>query len=292
MRGTDGYILVAVLGMMLVLAGLIASTSLVAQSVLRSARADQGGAGLDGLARGGLEVAAFELFSLHVPFAVVNGRPLRFAGGSTTATFTDEAARIDVNATDPAVLLGALRSAGLGDDAASATVSRVIMARQTGGAAGEAPMAPDAVAAPKGTPPAAAQTIASLHGSFRSVADFVAFAGVRSEEAEALQSLLTTSNPDGKVDALTASRRVLMSLPNMSAALADSILDERRAGLAAVARLKGALGSQAAYVKFEPGPCYGVTVQARDAVGRSATRHGIISASRSPGVPFYTLLWE
>lgn len=287
MRGDGGYILVAVLGTMLVLASLIASGALVAQSVLRSARADEGRAGLDGLARGALEVAAFELFSLHLPFAAVNGHPFRFAGGVTTATFADEAARIDVNAADPAVLMGALRSAGLDEAAASALLGRMMMSRADSGSAGDASVAPDAL-----PPPGAARSAKPAHGGFRSVADFIAFAGVGHETAGALQALLTASNPDGKVDALTASRPVLMALPGMSAALADTVMAERRSGPSALDRVKGALGAQAVYVKFEPGPCYGVTVLARDAVGRSATRSGIIAASRSPGVPFYTLMWE
>ena len=135
-------------------------------------------------------------------------------------------------------------------------------------------------------------TARTAHGSFRSVADFIAFAGLDRETAGTLETLLTASNPDGKIDALTASRAVLLALPGMSDALADTVISERRAGPAALDRVKSALGAQATYVKFEPGPCYAVTLLARDAGGRSATRNGIIAASRSPGVPFYTLMWD
>jgi general secretion pathway protein K len=288
----DGYILVAVLGVMLVLAGLVASASLAAQSALRSARADEGAAALDGVLRGGLELAAFRIFALKQPFGAVNGERLRVPGGTAVPVFSDGADRIDINAADPAVLVGAFRAAGLDEGTAGALKDRLVAMRGVGAQANTPLAPPDAVAqggAPVPSSPAGTQ---GPHTDFPSVADFVAFAGLDREVAADLAPLLTVDNPDGRVDVLTASRRVLLALPDMSEAKVETILSARETGASAAGDLRTALGDQARYVKFEAGPCFRIDIEARDALGRTARQHGVVAASRTPNEPFYVLDWE
>ncbi|MCW6508825.1 type II secretion system protein GspK [Lichenifustis flavocetrariae] len=291
---SDGYVLVAVLSVLLVLAGLIASSSLVAQSALRSARVDADRTSLDGLLRGGLEMTAYQLFTLKLPAALVTGRPLRFGEGSVVPRLTDEGGKIDVNASASAVLAGAFREAGVEASRAAELAARITALRGSAPAdnAGFAP--PDAVspapATGSGTPPSPS---GPRRTGFRSVADFIAFTGVDHEEAAALNGMLTVANPDGKVDVLTASRHILMALPDMSDALADSLIADRGASTSDDAgRLKGTLDRQLDFIKFEPGPCYSVKLDARSASGHMASAGAVIAAAKTPDEPFYILQWE
>ena len=290
----DGYVLVAVLSVLLVLAGLIASSSLVAQSALRGARTDADRTSLEGLLRGGLEMTAYQLFTLKLPAALVNGRSLRFGEGSVVPRLTDEGGKIDINTSASTVLAGALREAGLDAGRATELVARASALRGSASQDSADFAPPDAVAAAPAAQHGGPPSPSTPHRTgFRSVADFVAFAGVDHEEAAALNAMLTVANPDGRVDVLTASRHILMALPEMSDALADSLIADRGESTADEAgRLKGTLDRQQAFIKFEPGPCYSLKLDARTASGHMASASAVIAGSKTPDDPFYTLQWE
>lgn len=329
-RSDDGYVLVATLGVMLVLTGLIAASSVLAHSVLRGARTDAAAERLDALLRGGLEMTAYQLFTLGHATAAVNGRAIRFDDGAVTPQVTDEGGLIDVNAASPALLAGVLQAAGLDRQAAAEIVQKAIAFRGTpnaglplahggGGAQPQAPQAgaPPAAAtvAPKPgaganaagsdggapasdaplTPPDAVASPAATPAKtgFRIVAEFIAFAGVDRDEAAILSNLLTVMNPDGKLNVMVASRRALLALPDISDAAVDTLIADRRSATGAgLTAIKASLQKQKDMVKFEGGPCYRIHLTATDRQHRPASRDAVIAAGRSATDPFVILDWE
>lgn len=286
-RDKSGYILVAVLGVMLVVTGLIGSASIFAGTALKSARLADDEAGLAGLVHGGLEITAYQLFILKLPLEPVNGRRIRFGGGTITPAITDESSKIDINGANTAVLESALQSAGMGSARVAALMARITEWRGIP-ASGVPSPAQTALAGGVTAPPA-------KHTGFRSVEDFVDFAALDSRETAALAPLLTVYNPEGKINVLTASRQVLMALPGMSGPIADDLIAQRaHADMRNVGdtdRLKSGLFAQAAFIKTGDGPIYSIRIEAVSAAGRTRSATAVVAKSQSPVDPYFVFQW-
>jgi general secretion pathway protein K len=286
-RDKSGYILVAVLGVMLVVTGLIASASIFARTALQSARLGDDEAGLAGLVQGGLEITAYQLFILKLPLEPVNGRRIRFGGGTITPAITDEASKIDINGANTAVLESTFRAAGMGSARIAELIARITEWR--GVPSNGAP-------SPAQTAPAGGVTApAAKHTGFRSVEDFANFAALDSSEVAALAPLLTVYNPDGKVNILTASRRVLVALPGMSGAMADDLIARRAhadmQNVGDVDRLKSGLLEQTTFIKTGDGPAYSIRIEAVSAAGRTKSGVAVVAKSQSPADPYLVFQW-
>lgn len=305
---TGGYILVAVLGVMLLLTGFMAAGSVVVRSALHGASADDEDLSMVGLTRGGLELTAYQLFVRKIPASSVDGRRIRFAGGTIAPRILDEAAKVDLNGADPALLAALLEHAGLDKGASNAVVAWIVELRGAGrnvpgGVATPTPFdvsnaatAPDlaaiALSRQAGEMAAQDQPVASAprRRGFQSVDQLRDAPGLTKAEFRLLAPRLTVYNPDGKVDIVTASRDVLAAVPGLTSAQVERILSLR--GASTREELGAMVGTAAIYTKTTPGPAYAVRV---DATARSALRgslEAVVAPSNVPGSPYLVLDWR
>ena len=302
-----GYILVAVLSVMLLLTSFLAAGSVLIRSVLHSAVVGDTALAMQGLTQGGLEITAYQLLVRKVPASLVNGRRIRFAGGMVQPTIIDEGGKIDLNGADPRLLLSVFAAGGLDVGDAAALVARIVEARgATESAAvaatvafapvsgdiyhGHSPFATPSAPSTPGSPPTNGaqkkrrgwQTVDQLRG-----------AGLTLTAFHALEPLLTVYNPDGKVDVLTARRAVLSAIPGLGTAAVDMIMARRNiVTKETIAALTPLFGDASLFVKTTSGPAYSIHIDAVSGAGQRKALDAVIAASKSPNDPYLILDWR
>lgn len=291
-----GYILVAVLGVMVILTGFLAAGSMLVRSALDTARVGDADTAAAGLTRAGLELAAYQLFVVKAAPDAVDGRRLRFAGGTIATRVVDEAGKADLNESDSKLLTAVFRGAGLDDGAARALMACVVDLRgpdrNTEDTAPPQPQqgTPDTVA----RPPDQATAQKPRPRGFQSVDQLRDCPDLTDEDYAAVAPLVTVYNLDGKINVLTASEEVLRALPGVSEADVEVLL-ARRGGADAKAAddLMSLMKEAKAYGKTVPGPIFSLRVDATAATGRKKTIHAVVAPSKSPSAPYYVLdFWD
>ena len=299
-----GYILVAVLSVMLLLTGFVAAGSVLMRSALHGAVVGDSALAMQGLAQGGLELTAYQLLVRKVPAPQVDGHRIRFAGGTIQPRIVDEAGKIDLNGADPRLLTSTFASIGIDGDRAAALVTRIIEIRGANRAStissvglpardifnGNSPIASGLVDSSLG---ASGGTTGKRIRGWQSVEQSREALGLSRTEYRALLPLLTVYNPDGRVDILTASRAILTAIPGLTGPKIDLIII-RRIGATneADAALKQLLVDASLFVKITPGPAYTVHVDAVSGSGQRKTLEAVIAASKSPNDPYLILEWR
>ena len=310
-----GYILVAVLAVAVILTGIVAAGSLVIRSVLGTARVADAAVASAGLLSTGVEVAAYQLAVLRIAPALVDGRSIRLTDGTVTAHVTDEGGKVDLNAANPKLLAGVLAGIGMDEGAVATVVQRIVALRgpangviaDGGTAPGPAASGPATlpagggpilgIAAPAptglGSPAPSAQGNAPRkRRGLRSVDDLSDIEGVRRGDMPQLRQRLTGYNPDGRINVMTASPAVLLSMPGMTELKLTQVLAARDAGPDGASAAQAALGGDlASFIKALPGPAYTVRISAIDKGGRERSVEAVVAASKSPAQPYYILSW-
>ena len=284
-RGTrDGFILIAVLGVMALVAGLVGAASVLVRSSVEGALAASDELALDSTVQSGIELAGYQLFGQKRPVARVDSQAVRLETGSFVLTVVDEGGRIDLNRADPKLLASAYRAAGLTSPPADVFAALVLDWRDE-----------DDQRSPGGAEAADYAALGLDHrpqnDEFRSVDEIRFLPGLTPGHVEALRPLLTVHNPDGKVNVLAAERIVLLALPGMTPAAADRILALRAAGPAEAARdIPALVGASREFVRLGAGPSFRVLVRATDRRGgRSRVAEVVLAPSRTDDALFYVV---
>lgn len=303
-----GYILVAVLSVMLLLTGFMAAGSLVVRSALNTAKVGDDDVAMAGLTRSGIEISAYQLFVLELPPNLVDGRRIKLTGGTVRPAVIDEGAKIDLNASDPKVLQSLFESVGIDQRSAMDAVTRLLALRgDAGKAQAGAPGSPGATAPQPGsqqqlsqspqpqpqTSQAPGEPQKKRRRGIQSLDDLSDFPEFTRDDIKALRPMLTVYNPDGKIDVLTASPDVLAVLPGLTKPRVEEIL-ARRDSLTkeTLQQLDSTLGDAKNFTKTDPGPAYSVHLEAVSEKGRKKIVDVVLAASKSANDPYYVLDWR
>lgn len=281
-----GYILVAVLAIAVVLTGLLAAASVVVRSALGTARVADAAVAADGLLSSGVEIAAYQLAVLRIMPDLVDGRRIKLAGGVVTPHVTDEAGKVDVNASNPKLLAGVIEGTGMDAATAATVVARIVELRGPPNG-----VIPDADG---GAPAVAMDNVPRKRRGLQSVEELRTIEGIRGEDMRLLRKWLTVYNTDGRLDIATAAPDLLATVPGMTKLKLTQLMAAREAGTRdALVEAQNALGGDmAGFVKALPGPAYTVRIDAEEPGGRRKSVEAVIAASKSPNQPYYILDWR
>ena len=308
----EGYILVAVLAVLVILTGLLAAASVLVRSTLDTARVEDADVDAGGLVSSGMEIAAYQLAVLRIRPALVNSHRIRLTGGIVTPRVTDEASKIDLNAADPKLLVGVMIGVGMDQGTAAEVVARIVELRgpPNGSIPDAANRAPDAQPpvqndgrnASVANPPTSAQSSdESGNGKaprkrrgLQSVEDLGDIEGIRREEMQLLRQRLTIYNPDGRLNIMTADPDTLLSMPGMTKLKLTQLLAARESDSDEAAHeAQSALGGDfASFTKVLPGPAYTVRIDVSEKSGRRRSAEAVVAASKSLNQPYYILNWR
>lgn len=269
-NSTDGYITIAVLVFVGILAAVISSTLAASRPTLGLVRLGAQELAAEGLLDGGLAFAAYSLFTTRQTARALDGVELRIGDGSITVGVRSEASRIDINAADADVLAGLYAAAGGQSMTPDVFAARVIDWRdsdddQTPGGA------------ERGLYVVAGAAFAPANGRFRSTSDLGFVLGVQADDLIRLEPFTTVFNPKGGIDPMDASQIVLAALPDLSATDRGLFVQARQAvGIDRSAAL-GVLRSPSRYFLEEPSGLYRVRVTARLSNGFTRSAEGVIA---------------
>ncbi|SFK39639.1 general secretion pathway protein GspK [Methylorubrum salsuginis] len=281
----DGFILVAVLGVMALLASLLGGTTVLVRAAFEGVQAKSDDLALDGLVRAGLDLAAYELYGLKLPPALIDGQEIRLDAGTVTLSVTDEAGRIDLNGAAPILLASTYQAVGGRSLRPEAFAARVVAWRDRYEPKDGPAHLGAALRPPDGN--------ARLHRreGFRSIGELRWLPGITAAEAEALAGLVTVNNPGGKVDVTSAPLAVLLALPGMQAPLAQQILALRRRP-DGPDRILPLLKAQGDVVATKGGGAHRVRLEARRGAGALRRAEAVITRAPAKLAPYFVVEWS
>ncbi|MFE1597975.1 type II secretion system protein GspK [Methylobacterium sp. ID0610] len=282
MRGRDGFILVATLGVLALLASLAGGVALLTRGAHDGLRTASDLLRLDALVRAGIELAAHQLIGLRLPPDRIAGE-IRLDDGTVRIAASDEAGRIDLNWSDPLLLAAAAQAAGLRSLPPAAFAAAAVAWRTRN----EPPPAARASRGADGAAP-----IPKRDG-FRTVGDLRWIPGLTAEEIGRLSELLTVHNPSGKVNPLAASDAVLLGLPGATPQMLAGVAALRRLPPAQAAEQVARIvtGPAASFVTARPGRAFRLRVEAERPAARRAASVVLIRAPPDEA-PYFLTEWS
>jgi general secretion pathway protein K len=218
-----GFILVAVLAVMALIAGLVAAVSLVVRASVASVDVEVDDLATESLVRAGIDIAAYVALVNAEPPEVLDGLLVRLDEGTVTLFALPTGGRIDLNTSPPELLEAAWR-ASRGKALRPAEFADRMQDWR------DADQDPRERGAEAEDYASAGVAFRPADDGFQSVDDLRWVLGVTPADVERLRPLVGVLNPKGTINLFDASREVLEALPGMRRASVDRIvrLRERR----------------------------------------------------------------
>jgi general secretion pathway protein K len=282
----DGFVMVAVLGILVLFAGLLGALTLMVRAGVDSARIGIDALEADALARAGVELAGYQLFVLRMPSSELNGQQIRLDSGTVTIAATGETGRVDLNHADPTLLAGIYRVAGLKSMTPDAFAMRIADWRdadeelRSGGAE-------------SGDYEAAGLPWRPQNDEFRSIDELQYVLGMKASDVAALAPLVTVANAGGTVNLYEAPEPVLRAIPGVTAATAARIVRlraDRRPETAE--RLTALVGEQQALVSTDAGTSARLTLDVRPERAPARRVEAVVVADGTGKAPYRVVSWR
>ncbi|TXN22783.1 type II secretion system protein GspK [Methylobacterium sp. WL19] len=279
----QGFVLVAVIGILSLIAALTGSALLALRSSVESVALADEEVALSGLAHAGMSLTAYRLLLEQKPAETLSGQSLPLPGGRFVASIRDEAGLVDLNGSKPELLASVYQASGASGMSPDTFVARLVAWRDEAKGQEEAGKGGSERG---GKRPASGRPLRSLD-------EAASILGLSPRDVRALAHFVTVYNPDGKVNVLSASRAVLEALPGIARPTLEDILARRRNPAPGdVAALKSSLGALGDGIKTEPGPAYRVGITARGRTARTKSVSAVIASGNAELAPFHILEWS
>jgi general secretion pathway protein K len=211
---------------------------------------------------------------------------MHFDGMDVVLRMEPENARIDLNAAPAALLEGLVRraAAGLAEDIdAGAVVDAILDWRDT-----------DSVPRPRGAEASdyesAGLAMHPRNSALLSVSELSQVRGVSPELYQALAPLVTVYAWSPRVDALSASREVLLAVPGLAEASVQAFLAQRRED-ANPRRAMTLLAGAERYVASAGSGVFSLAARASGADGVNVSRRAVVKLTGSSTRPVSVLAW-
>jgi len=280
-----GYVTLAVLLVVGLLAAIVSSLLAVARPALGLARLGGDEVAADALLQGGVTTAAFLLYGARKEVKDVNKLVLRLHTGEVRFFVSDEGGRIDLNAADPKVLAGLFSSVGARSISPDAFGSRVVDWRDE-----------DSDETVNGAELTAYTDAGLDYGPsnlpFHSVEEARFILGLSPRDFERLRPFLTVFTGSAKLDPLSASNTALLAIPGSGKNVVQRILSARKAGEDR-ARMAEMFPELAEFLMDKTSGIYRVQVRVKLKNGYADAAEAVIFAPQAEGSAEYkTVAWS
>jgi general secretion pathway protein K len=266
------------------LAAIISTLIQLARPALELTRIGAGEVAAEGLADGGLAAAAYMLFPAAMQPSDVDGKSFKFDTGSVQIAVADESARIDLNGTAPEILAGLYKAVGgmsLTPDTFSA---RVLDWRDEDGDV-------SANGAEAGDYASAGLSIVPRDGPMRSVDELRLILGLSQQDYGRLEPFVTVFNPTGLIDPFSASRTVLLAIPNLPPGDLDKLVKAHGAPPDKREQVLMELEGASEWFQTQPSGIFRVGVLARSIGGYTEGAEAVLKAPADESSDFGVLAW-
>ena len=238
------------------------------------------------LADGAVDRAVFELLRPRTTEAwKPDGTERRWTDGDAqiAVVAADESAKIDINAAQEPLLKGLLTTIGEADDAtASALVDAIVDWRD-----------PDELRRPNGAEApdyrAANSKYVPSNRRFESVGELSRVLGMTPALFARIAPAITIYSSQAGINPMTASRAVLLALPNATPESVDQFILQRADALAANLPVPPFPAAQG--FATGPSPVWRIRAEVRMPDGVTFVREAVVRATASPRRPYFALFW-
>lgn len=285
LRNSDGYVTLAVLVMVGVLAAIASSMLMVSRPALGLARIGADEVSADSLLQGGVTAAGFLLIGARRDPEAVDGLTLRFRSGTVHLTASDESGRINLNLAPIELLAGLYTAVGGTSLDPTSFAGRVEDWRDDN-------VEPSQGGAEAGDYESEGLSYGPANRPFRSVAELRLLLGLSRSDFNRLEPLLTVHSDQAGIDPLSASAAVLRAIPNIQRSEIDGLLGARRNG-ATREQVSALIARHAQYFTSAASGAYRVGAQARLDNGFTEAVEAVIVAPQS-GDPadYHVVAWS
>jgi general secretion pathway protein K len=284
-RGDDGFIVVAILWILGLLAALVSIYAVYVANAAVSLRVNDDRVQAEALITAALELTAYQLSAKDVKSRPTHGHfSFRIERASVVADFRSEAARIDLNAAPKELLAGFFAGLGAPYTDAEYYADRIIGWRtkpKDGDLVNEA----DAYRT-------AGLSYAPRQGPFASAGELSLVLGLPAALVERALPFLTVFNGKATVNILDAAPEVIAALPGMSASSLYAILSQRGSSPQNAQSVLDLAGPAASSVTTEAGKAYRVKVNVGFDNGRRVGAEAVILPLTDGDEPFRVLSWR
>jgi len=284
LQRADGFIIVAVLWILLMLATLATIYSVYVSRSALALTANDAGLETELLASAGLELAAYQLLAVDKDDRRTHGDfRFRLGRANLAVHYLSEAARIDLNEAAKPLLVGLFAVLGARTPDAERYADRVIGWRTEPKAGAQDPEASLYLAAglsylPRGAP-------------FVHVSELWLVQGLPPALVEGALPFVTVYSGQAAVDVLDAAPEVLAALPDMTEDRLDDILNRRETMTIAPKSAADLLGTNEPITTTKGGNTFRVDVLIKFDDGRHASSQAVILLG-SEKVPYQVLSWR
>jgi hypothetical protein len=286
LKGSDGYITLAVLVVGGLLATLVTMLLSIARPAMGLTRIGADEVAVGGLLEGGLEATGYLLFKAEQQAKSVNGTEFRLPTGSVRVTVADEGARIDLNAASQEFLAGLyeeVKATSLEPEAFAARVvdwrDRNDDATRGGGAEAFDYRSAGVDQMPRNDP-------------FRSVGELRLVLGLSAEDFARLEPYVTVFSQASTVNALTASKTVLSAVPGITDSEVTDIIAAQAAASDQNNVMANLIDSYGEFLSTEPKQVYRVGLSARLSAGYAANAEAVVAAAEDEQSDFGVVRWS
>jgi len=297
-RASQGFILVAVLWTIALLAALAIATSLSFRALATMTALSHDSSRADALLQAGLDLGADVIRQRGSLPLSAQTRVAILGRGTLRVDLSDDGGRIDINAAPREVLTSLFRSIGVSRGQADLFADEIDALRKpkrTGATQPQSPAQPQApsnAASPPASPQGATAGGAATDSfqAFTDIRQLAQIPGITDDEVHALGPLATVFGDD-KVNALTAPPDVLAALPGMNASLVQAILAVRAHPAGADAQLHQLPGQAGTYLKSKSRPIARIVLTVLLPDGYMKSARAIIVALPHDTEPYRVLEW-
>ena len=281
----NGYILVTVLSVMLLVTGLVAAGLIMVRSAVNGAKIIEDDVALAGLMQSGVEITAYELAVSKVPPKQVDNRPIKLTNGIVTPHIVDESGKVDLNGSAPQLLQLVFESTGMESSTAAIVVSEIVARRSDSS---------DRFASSAALKqPAVKPSDQPKRRGLQSLSELAEIPDLSRKDLRAVAGRLTVYNPDGKINVLTADPELLSLIPDLTKpVVADIIAKRGDDSVNNIRALYSEFGEATRFITTDYGPAFHAQIEATSLSGRKKVVDVVLAASRSPNAPYYILDWQ
>lgn len=284
--GSDsGYVTLAVLLIVGLLAAIVSSLLAVSRPALGLARIGGDEVAAEALLQGGVTTAAYLLLSAQLEPEKVQGMVLSLRSGEIRLTaVTDEAGRVDLNSADPTLLTGLFSTVGGNSMSGQAFAARIVDWRDRDGDVSED-------GAEEGEYAEAEVGYGPSNLPFHSIEEMAFILKLSQRDFDRLAPFVTVFSGRGKVDPIAASETVLRAIPGATRRDVLQVLRAKKARLER-SRILQSAQAIAGYLLEKPSGVYRVRVEVRLVNGFSSAAEAVITAPQQGGADYRVVAWS
>ncbi len=284
-RGDDGFIVVAVLWILGILAALISIYAIYVANAAVSLSVNDDRVQAEALVSAALELTAYQLTAVDEKSRPTTGDfAFRMGRADVAVEFRSEAARIDLNAAPKELLAGLFAALGARYDDAEYYADRIIGWRSKG--------EPEDQSNEAAAYRTAGLNYAPRQAPFANVGELWLVLGLPPLLVEHAMPFVTVFSGRPNINILDARPEVVAALPGMSADSLYSVLSQRGTGPQSAQFVMGLLGPAQGIATAEGSKATRVTVRIGFDNGRRVGAEAIILPLEDADEPFRILSWR